>query len=237
MMAALPERSRENVLRLAKIVDLKEGVSLFHSGDRNDVLFPLSSVVTLFREFEDGTMLQVAMIGPEGLVDVNTILGEPVTPYHWIVQSAGLAARLPAPSFAGLLDQDEPLRRLMLKYVHVRVMHASQLAACNRLHVVTERLACWLLLLHDRVPSEEMTVTQEFLARMLGTRRAGINVAMRELRDCGAIGHRRNRVIILNRDVLHEQSCSCYDIMAGDFSSTLGFAARPKELHGAQATS
>ena len=234
MLKALPERSREAVARLAKTVDLKEGVSLFHSGERNDVIFPIDSVVTLFREFEDGTMLQVAMIGPEGLVDVNTVLREPVTPYHWIVQSPGAAARLQAGAFMTLLDQDEALRLLMLKYVHVRVMHAAQLAACNRLHVVTERLAFWLLLLHDRVPSDEMTVTQEFLARMLGTRRAGINVAMRELRDAGAIEHRRNRVIVSNRLVLEEQSCSCYDIMSEDYGRSLGFEAQPKELRAAQ---
>lgn len=223
LYAALPEASREAVARMAKIVELREGESLFHAGDRNDVLFPVDSVVSLLREFADGTMIQVSMVGCDGLVDINTVLRVPLTSFHWIVQSRGLAARIQARDFMAALDRDEQLRAVMMRYANVRILYASQLAACNRQHVVTERLAYWLLLLHDRVNSDEMFVTQEFLARMLATRRAGINVAMRELRESGAILHRRNVVTVANRDLLEEQSCACYEIMLTDYEVTLGF--------------
>ena len=226
LLGLLPERSREKFASISKIVELREGVTLYHAGDRNDVLLPIDSVVSLLREFADGTMIQVAMIGPEGVVDVNSILRVPVTAYEWIVQSPGLCVRLPADQFISMLDADDVLRLPMMKYANARVMYASQLAACNRLHIVTERLAYWLLLLHDRIMSDEMSLTQEFLARMLATRRAGINVAIRELREAGAIEHRRNRVIVSNRAVLEEQSCDCYEIMLGDYENTFGFPPR-----------
>ena len=229
LLGLLPERSRERLASISKITELREGVTLFHAGDRNDVIFPIDGVVSLLREFADGTMIQVAMIGAEGLVDVNSINRVPVTSYEWIVQSPGLVARLPAEPFMKMLDDDEALQIPLLKYANVRVLHASQLAACNRLHIVTERLAYWLLLLHDRLKSDEMSLTQEFLARMLATRRAGINVAIRELREAGAIEHRRNRVIVADRSILEEQGCDCYEIMLADYKDAFGFLPRPRE--------
>jgi CRP-like cAMP-binding protein len=121
------------------------------------------------------------------------------------------------------MDADPALRSILLRFVYTFIAHVAQLACCNRLHVVEQRLAHWLLLLHDRTGSDEMSLTQEFLGRMLSTRRAGINAAMKALDLAGIIAHERGRVRIIDRPKLEQASCECYRAMYEDYERALGF--------------
>ena len=208
--------------RSGRIVDVKEGETVFEPESANDVFFPIDSVISLLREFPDGGTLELSMVGAEGMAGLNVFLGVPEAPYRGLIQGRGLLFRQSHAAFRET-TADPQFHALLMRYAHVMLMHTSQLAVCNRLHVVTERLAHWLLLLHDRVAADEMSLTQDFLARMLATRRAGINVAIRELTEAGAITHRRNRVVIADRARLEEQSCECYEAMVGDYQTALGF--------------
>ena len=208
--------------------EVKEGESLFDPETANDIFFPVDAVISVLREFPDGGTIELFMVGAEGMTGINVFLGVPETPYRGLAQGRGLVFRLPQAAFLAETKADPQFHALMMRYAHALLMHTSQLAVCNRLHVVTERLAHWLLLLHDRVAADEMSLTQEFLSRMLATRRAGINVAMRELTEAGAIAHRRNRVIVTDRARLEEQSCECYESMVIDYETALGF--RPQAV-------
>jgi CRP-like cAMP-binding protein len=140
-----------------------------------------------------------------------------------VVQGRGIVGRIRGDVLREHLKRDAAARELFLRYVYAFTASTSQTAACNRLHVVTQRLAHWLLLLHDRVGSDELALTQEFLALMLGTRRAGVNAAVAELKGIRAINHRRNHVMVTDRQRLEEASCPCYAMKLRDYERALGF--------------
>lgn len=226
LLRAMPHDSRERLAPYAKLFDVKVGEVIFEPETRNDVYFPLDGVISLLKEFEEGSTLEIGMVGPEGMAGVNAALGVGASPHLGICQGQGSIVRIHGETFRDMMKSDEEIRKPMHCYFHATITQYAQLAACNRLHVVSERLAHWLLLLHDRVGSDEMSLTQEFLARMLGTRRAGVNVAIRELKEAGAIDHRRNHVMITNRARLEEQSCVCYSLMVAEYERSLGFAPK-----------
>ena len=226
LLRTLPPESLDSLARHATVVEMKESEVVFEADSGNDVFFPIGSVVSLLHEFDDGTEIEISMVGSEGLAGVNIFLGVSHSPYRGLVQGRGFAVCVPAAEFAALSSSDPSLRNLLQRYAHVMLFNASQLAACNRLHVVPERLAHWLLLLHDRADGDEMSLTQEFLARMLATRRAGINVAIRELTATGAIEHRRNRIRVADRRRLEDESCVCYRMMVDEYEKAFGFQPR-----------
>ena len=226
ILRSLRKETLDRVAAHLRVVDFRVGETVFETEEPTDIVFPLNSVVSLLRQFEDGTTVEISMVGAEGMAGVNAIANVPASPFLGIAQSEGKAARLTAEVFRDQLCRDERAQDLLLKYLHVHGTHAAQLAACNRLHVVPERLAHWLLKLHDRVGRPEIPVSQEFLSRMLGTRRAAINEAVRDLTESGAIEHRRNSVTIKDRRLLEEQSCGCYEAMVTEYQRSMGFPAR-----------
>lgn len=223
LLAALPAESLARLRKDLQIIEVPLGRMVFEAERANDVLFPLDAVLSLLREFEDGTAVEVGMVGPEGLAGVNAILGVDITALAAVVQGRGIVGRMRGDVLRQHLQRDAAAREVFLRYVYAFIASTSQLAACNRLHVVPQRLANWLLLLHDRVGSDEMALTQEFLAWMLGTRRAGVNAAVAELKDIGAIDHRRNHVMITDRQRLEEASCPCYAMSVQEYERALGF--------------
>lgn len=223
LLAALPAESLLTLERNLEIVEVPLGRVVFEAESANDVLFPLDAVLSLLREFEDGTAVEVGMVGQEGMAGVNAILGVDISSFAAVVQGRGIVGRMKGDVLRAHLQRDDAARQIFLRFVYVFTAATSQVAACNRLHVVTQRLAHWLLLLHDRVGSDEMSLTQEFLAIMLGTRRAGINAAIAELKGIGAIDHRRNRVIIADRQLLEQASCPCYAINVAEYERVFGF--------------
>jgi CRP-like cAMP-binding protein len=226
LFRAFPEAEREEIARLAHIQDVRVGEVVFDSQDKRHVFFPLTGVISLLRALTDGSTIEIAMVGLDGLTSIDAALGLNMDPHEGVVQGEGRIARVDAAAVRELISRSSAAQMLMLRYLATMHSHTSQLAACNRAHVVGERLAHWLLLLHDRSMGDEMALTQEFLARMLGTRRAGINEAVRELTDAGAIEHHRNRVRIIDRKRLEELSCECYEVIVQEFEVAMGYSPR-----------
>ncbi|HEV7919190.1 MAG TPA: Crp/Fnr family transcriptional regulator, partial [Thermoanaerobaculia bacterium] len=197
--------------------------SLFGADDRTDLYFPLDGVISILRTLESGAEVEVGMIGPDGFAGINALLGVETSPHHGLVQGRGWVARIDPEIMRNEMQQDRRVSDVLLRFVHAFYAMTTQLAACNRVHLLDERLAHWLLILADRVGAPEMSVTQEFLSRMLGARRAGINEGIRHLREAGAIEHSRNRVRIIDRPRLEELSCECYAAMREDYERALGF--------------
>jgi CRP-like cAMP-binding protein len=223
LLNALPSESFEALAGHFKIFEAPVGKRIFEQDTRSDVYFPLSAVVSLLRNLEDGAALEVSMIGGEGVVGVSAILGVDRNPVEGLIQGAGQVASIDGKELRRQMDDDQALRAILQRFIYTMISHVSQLACCNRLHVVEQRLAHWLLLLQDRTGSDEMSLTQEFLGRMLSTRRAGINAAMKSLELAGTIEHERGRVCIIDRAKLEQASCECYRAMFDDYERALGF--------------
>jgi len=223
LLASLPDASLEALAPRFRVFEAPVGKRLFEQDSPTEVYFPLSAVISLIRNLEDGDSLEVSMIGVEGLIGINAVLGVDANPVEGLTQGAGLVAAIPGGELRRQMDHDAALRTVLLRFAYTMIAHIAQLACCNRLHVVEQRLAHWLLLLHDRTGSDEMSLTQEFLGRMLSTRRAGINAAMKSLELAGTIAHGRGSVRVLDRAKLEEASCECYRSMVEEYERALGF--------------
>jgi CRP-like cAMP-binding protein len=224
LLAAFPPDALRHLEGAFRVEELKIDTNVFEADMRTELYFPLDIVISMLRPLENGAEVEVGMIGAEGFVGIHALLGVETSPHHALVQGRGFMARIDPATVRSEMQRDQRVADVLYRFVHAFFAQTTQLAACNRLHLVEERLAHWLLLLADRVGVPEMSVTQEFLARMLGTRRAGINEAVRALREAGAIEHGRNRIRILDRQLLEELSCECYATMRGDYERALGFA-------------
>lgn len=231
LIRAFPAEKTAELGKRAEIVELPLAQRIFHGGEADVLWFPLDSVISLIRNLEDGSSVEVAMVGREGAASVTALLGVPENALEGLVQGRGYAARIDAATMRNITENDAAARAVFHRYLAAYIGQTAQLAACNRLHVVVQRLAHWLLLLHDRVGSDEMSVTQEFLSRMLAARRAGINEAVQQLTQSGAIEHRRNRVRVRDRALLEQQSCECYRDAVEEYERALGFAPIAKGRH------
>jgi CRP-like cAMP-binding protein len=224
LLAAFPPDSLARLEGAFRLEEMKVGASIFTAGARTDLFFPLDLVISMLRPLENGAEVEVGMVGAEGFAGFHALLGVEASPHHTITQGRGWLARIDPAVMRAEMQREPRTADVLYRFIHAMFAHVTQLAACNRLHMVEERLAHWLLLLADRVGVPEMSVTQEFLARMLGTRRAGINEAIRHLREAGCIEHGRNRIRITNRELLEERSCECYATKRADYQRDLGFA-------------
>jgi CRP-like cAMP-binding protein len=229
LVQRFPPEAQAAIAGAARVVEIQLNAQVWAAYQTRDVFFPIDGVISIVRNLEDGSTAEVAMVGAEGAAGVNGLLGAPPDANEGITQGRGLVAIVPASVVQDIIDRDAGARRVLMLYVFVYLTHAGQLAACNRLHVVEQRLAHWLLLLRDRVGVDEMSVTQEFLGHMLATRRAGISAAMKTLTKSGAIEHGRNRVRIVDREKLEAASCECYAANVAEYERVLGFSPR---LHG-----
>ena len=210
-----------NLLPELKIVSLTTNQVLYEQGDHIDfVYFPLDSVVSGLAIMEDGTTIETAMIGREGLVGISTVLGTGRSrQWNWVSVS-GKAIQLEAKVLDRLFVQNEIALKALLKCYRALVTQVSQRCVCNTRHSILERLCCWLLMIHDRVGGENLSLTQEMIASRVGARRAGVTVAAGMLQAMHAIEYRRGRLHIADRDVLERTVCECYNVMA----SELGFS-------------
>lgn len=194
-----------------KVVKLSHNQVLYEQGDRLDhVYFPLDSIVSGLAIMEDGTTLETAMIGREGLVGISSILGSGLSS-QWIwVTIGGSALQLDAKVLDRIFLQNETALKSLLRYYRSLVTQLSQRCVCNTRHTIMERLCCWLLMIHDRVGTTNLNLTQEMIASRVGARRAGITVAAGMLQEMGAIEYRRGRLHIVDRTMLEEVVCECY---------------------------
>lgn len=212
LLLARLERSEQRSLgRLAEPADLAFGSVLHEPGDASaSVYFPTSGFVSLLAGSATLPWLEVGMVGVEGMVGSNVVLGVDAIPLRVVVQGQGSALRIPRAAFRTHLAGSASLDRLLRLYLHVVMLQYVSAAPCVRFHAITPRLARWLLMSQDRACSDRFRSTHQFLAWMLGVRRAGVSVAAAELQAAGLIDYVRGTVDVLDRPGLEAMACSCY---------------------------
>ena len=214
LLAALPSKTYQRLVSGLERVDLEFGRVLYETGDAaRHVYFPNDSLVSLLVSVEGNGALEVGMVGKEGMVGIPLALGKPTSPVLVLVQGGGSAMRMSGVRFAAELKRNGGLKQELDRCLYVSMMTAMQIAACNKSHVIAERLARWLLMVRDRVAHDEFPLTQEFLARMLGVRRAGVTEAAGNLQRRKLISYRRGRVKIIDVEGVRAASCACYEVI------------------------
>ena len=223
ILAGLPDAQRQAVLARAERVDLTLRQQAYRRGEPiRDVYFIESGVGSMVNLMEDGTTVEVGTVGPEGIVGLPVFLGASATEGEAFIQIPGWGWRISAADFRDLLRTADGLSLRMAQYTHALMTQIAQGSACNRTHDVSQRCARWLLMTHDRVEGDEFPLTHEFLAQMLGVRRAGVTEAAGALQDAGFITYSRGVVAIHNRQGLEAASCECYGIITREFDRLLG---------------
>ena len=214
VLASLSSEERERVALALQPVTFSLGDVVYESGGHMEhMYFPTSSVVSLLYTMEDGSTAEMGLVGNDGVVGVALFLGGDTTPNRAVVQVAGEAFKLKARILREEFGRGGLLQRVLLLYTQALITQISQTAVCNRLHPVEKRLGRWLLLCHDRVDSDELRMTQEFIANMLGGRRESVTVAAGHLQDAGLIHYARGQIRILDRRGLETAACECYRIV------------------------
>jgi CRP-like cAMP-binding protein len=228
LLGTMPPASLDRLRPAIRIVEFGVAERIYETGSVPEVLFPLDGIMSMVQELEDGNAVEVGMVGAEGAGGFSSILGVPNSPHTGITQGRGLFAVCEPEALRDRFDADSAVRNVLLRWVHVSFAQTAQVAVCNRIHEAQRRLAHWLLLIHDRAASAEISVTHEFLALMLSSRRATISEAMGALTASGSIEHGRGRVRIVDRALLDTQSCECYAAAVGYYQAAFGFAPRAK---------
>ena len=229
IVLALEPQERERLLASTSPVSLESKQILLTGGDRIDtVYFPENAVVSLLVTMNDGTAVEVANVGNEGIVGVSAFLGVDILGAResYQVEVPGQARAMDVATFVKAAGRD-PLRSLVERYIEAQFIQVAQRMACVALHSIPERCSRWLLLTHDRVGDREFPLTQEFLAQMLGVRRASVSVAAGALQNAGLIRYTRGRVTILDREGLEDAACECYGIIRGEFERLLPLPRPP----------
>jgi CRP-like cAMP-binding protein len=185
-------------------------------------IFPTSGVISLVATMEDGTSIEVGMIGREGMFSASAVLGDDHPTHRAMVQIAGSGMRLPIGVLRHEAQTNAKLQALLLRYVQLTLNTASQVAACNRLHALEQRLARWLLEAHDRTEMQTFMLTHEFLAMMLGVRRQGVTLAAQNLQAAGIIAYSHGNMTIVDRKRLEATSCECYRAVREEVRRLLG---------------
>ena len=223
LLAALPRKEYQKLLRVLEPVELAYEEVLYeaHAPIRH-VYFPNDCFVSMLTTVDGGRAAEVGLIGCEGMVGLPAALGIAVSPFRAIVQGGGTALRMKIADFRRNFSDSAALQRELYLFTHLLMIQIAQTAACNRFHVVTQRMARWLLMTRDRVNSNEFRITQEFLALMLGVRRVGINVAARSLQERKLIGYRRGVITILDHRGLVAAACGCYKTVKDTYTKAQG---------------
>src|ERR1700726_3110512 len=219
ILGALPRKEYQKLLPILEPVKLAFGEILYeaHSQIRH-VYFPNNCFVSMLTTVDTGQAAEVGLIGSEGMSGIPMALGVAVSPFRAVVQGGGTAMRLKTADFRRNFSTSAALKREVFLFTHLLMIQVAQTAACNRFHVVTQRMARWLLMTRDRVNSNEFRITQEFLALMLGVRRVGVSGAMGALRDRKGIAYRRGTTTILDQGGLVAAACSCYKTVKDTYS-------------------
>jgi len=222
LFAALPAEARERVFPHLEFMEMPLGHVLYESGGSLQyVYFPTDSIISLLYVMEDGASAEIAVVGNEGMVGVALFMGGETTPNRAIVQVAGSAYRLRGPFLKQEFSRSGALQHLLLRYTQALLTQMAQTAVCNRHHSVDQQLCRWLLLSLDRLPSNELTMTQELIGNMLGVRREGVTAAAGKLQAAGAIHYSRGHITVLDRSMLEERCCECYAVVKREFDRLL----------------
>jgi CRP-like cAMP-binding protein len=223
LLAALPAREYRRLRPGLEPVALAQKQVLYQPGDRiRWAYFPGGGVVSLVALMSDGSRTEAGVIGREGVVGVPALLGGGTSPFQAIVQNAGDAVRMDAGALRTEVTRGGALRRLFDLYFDALHTQVGQLAACNRLHTVEQRYCCWLLMTQDRVGAERFSLTQEFMAQMLGTNRTGVTEVAGRLQREGLIHYLRGKLAVRDRPGLEATACECYRAIRRRYERLLG---------------
>ena len=222
LLAALPEQSYERLSPHLEPVELAHGQIIWKPGEPiRSVYFPRTCVLSALVVLEEDAPVEAATIGREGMLGVPVVLGATNSNLKVPAQVPGEAARMDAKRFAQALEEEPSMRSLFLRYAQALQEQTSQSVACNRRHSLEERCARWLLMTHDRVGSDRFMLTHDYLAQMLGVRRAGVTVAAGMLQKAGFIKYSRGVVNVLDRKGLEDASCECFAVISARYDALL----------------
>jgi CRP-like cAMP-binding protein len=222
LLAVLPDAERARWYSHLEPVELPLGAVLYESGNRlTHVYFPTTAIVSLICVMDSGATTEIAIVGNEGVVGVSLFMGGESTTSRAVVQSAGLGYRLKANQMMEEFNRTGPVMYLLLRYTQALITQMAQTAVCNRHHSLDQQLCRWLLLSLDRLRSNELVVTQELIANLLGVRREGVTEAAGRLLAAGLITYRRGHITVLDRAQLEHRSCECYAVVKREYDRLL----------------
>ena len=222
LLAALPDAEIKRWLPELLWVDMPLGQVLYEAGAiEQHVYFPITAIVSLLYVMENGDSAEIAVVGNEGVVGFSLFMGGNSTPSRAVVQSAGNGLRMTARNIKSEFERSGPAMHLLMRYVQALITQMSQTAVCNRHHSLSQQLCRWLLLSLDRLPGNELVMTQELIANMLGVRREGVTEAALKLQDAGLIKYARGRITVLDRRALEKRSCECYEVVKKEYDRLL----------------
>jgi CRP-like cAMP-binding protein len=218
LLENLPEDTLERWVPHLTPVELQVGQILYEAGSNlRYAYFPTSSVMALVHMLKDGSMAEIAVVGSEGVVGIPLFLGSNTALDRWVVQGSGIALRLPAAVVQHEDENSHRATRAVLPFVLAVMVQAAQTAACNRHHTIEQQLCRWLLLSLDRAGRDELVMTHELIANMLGVRREGVTAAAARLQRAGIIRYSRGHITLLDRDGLRNCACECYETITGEY--------------------
>jgi CRP-like cAMP-binding protein len=222
LLAALPDPEWQRWQSLLEKVEMPLGQVLYEPGTTlAHVYFPTTSIVSLLYVMENGASAEIAVVGNEGLVGVALFMGGESTPSRAVVQSAGHGLRLKAQFMKNEFNRAGPVLHLLLRYTQALITQMAQTAACNRHHTLDQQLCRWLLLSLDRLGANELAMTQELIANMLGVRREGVTEAALKLQVAGLISYTRGHITVLDRPGLEKRTCECYAVVKREYDRLL----------------
>jgi CRP-like cAMP-binding protein len=229
LLAALPPSNLIRIDADLTLTSLSLGDILYEAGTKlRQVYFPTTAIVSLLYVMTNGSSAEIAVVGKEGVVGVSLFMGGETTPSRAVVQSAGYAYQLSSKVVKEEFARGGPMHDVLLRYTQALLTQTAQTAVCNRHHSVDQQLCRWLLLSLDRLPGNELVMTQELMANMLGVRREGVTEVASKLQGAGLISYKRGRIMILNRPGLEARTCECYAVVKKEFDRLL-----PPETHEA----
>jgi CRP-like cAMP-binding protein len=215
LLSLLAPAERERMLALCERLPLELGAPIYAQGERiHHLYFPLSGVISLVLGMKDGSSIEVGVVGNEGFVGSQVALGSGQSDTRAVVQHAGDVLRIEADDFRRAMRRKNGLASIIHRSVQALMTQTSQSVLCNRVHGVEQRTCRWMLMAHDRVGTDVMQLTQQFIAEMLGIRRASVTFAAQELQQKGVITYSRGKVTVVDRAGLEAQACECYSIVA-----------------------
>jgi len=222
LLAALPEAELQRWISQLELVDMPLGQVLYESGgNMNFVYFPISAIVSLLYLLENGSSAELAVVGREGIVGISLFMGGESTSSRAVVQTAGLGLRLRGADMKEEFNRAGPVLHLLLRYTQALITQMSQTAVCNRHHALDQQLCRWLLLSLDRLDGNEVIMTQELIANMLGVRREGVTEAAMKLQKAGLISYIRGHITVLDRAGLERRTCECYAVVRKEYDRLL----------------
>jgi CRP-like cAMP-binding protein len=222
LLAAVPDTVRERWVPLLELVEMPLGEVLYESGAAlSHVYFPVTCIVSLLYVLANGASAEIAVVGNDGIVGISLFMGGETTPSRAVVQSGGYGLRLPAQIIKDEFNSAGAVLHLLLRYTQALITQMSQTAVCNRHHTLDQQLCRWLLLSLDRLQDNELIMTQELIANMLGVRREGVTEAAVKLQHDGLIRYSRGHIYVLDRAGLERRTCECYAVVKCEYDRLL----------------